>query len=289
MTADSDDRTFLSPSAAREATSLADVTVRPLTTIDECTACVALQNEVWGFGDEVPATLLLVTPKVGGVIAGAFAPDGSMLGFVFGISGVRDGELVHWSHMLAVREGARNLGIGRLLKEYQRAELRRLGVARMFWTFDPLVARNAHLNLNRLGARVVEYVPDMYGITDSPLHYGLATDRLIVSCSTSAQEARVPDIPSYIEQLPVLTPFPRSGDVRLDERAPRAPVVLIEIPTDLAAVIAHSPDAAATWRVATRDHFQWALRQGYDVTALHRDSVTGRAFYVLRVLRDSRA
>ena len=129
---------------------------------------------------------------------------------------------------------------------------------------------------------MVEYVPDMYGITDSPLHYGLPTDRLVVSCSTSAQEARAPDVPPAREQLPVLTPFPRSGDVRLDERAPRAPTVLIEIPADLTAVAAQSPDAVATWRAATRDHFQWALRQGYDVTALHRDSVTGRAFYVLR-------
>jgi predicted GNAT superfamily acetyltransferase len=285
MTAESGDRTLLSPSPAREAISPAHVTVRPLTTIGECTACVALQNEVWGFGDEVPATLLLVAPKVGGVAAGAFAPDGTMLGFVFGISGVRDGELVHWSHMLAVREGARDSGLGRMLKEYQRTELRRLGIARMFWTFDPLVARNAHLNLNRLGARVVEYVPDMYGITESPLHYGLATDRLIVSCSTSAQEARAPDVPPSTERLPVLTPFPRPADVRLDGRAPRAPLVLIEVPTDLAAVVAQSLEAAATWRAATRDHFQWALRQGYDVTALHRDDVTGRAFYVLRDAR----
>jgi predicted GNAT superfamily acetyltransferase len=282
MTTDSDDRTLQSPSATREATSRADVTVRPLTTIAECTACVALQNEVWGFGDEVPATLLLVTPKVGGIAAGAFAPDGTMLGFVFGISGVRDGELVHWSHMLAVREGARDLGLGRMLKEYQRAELRRLGIARMLWTFDPLVARNAHLNLNRLGARVVEYVPDMYGITDSPLHFGLATDRLIVSCSTTAQDARAPEPLQSIEQLPVLTPFPRPGDAGFDERGPRAPTLLIEIPTDLMALIAHSPDAAAMWRAATRDNFQRALQQGYAVTALHRDSVSGRTFYVLR-------
>jgi predicted GNAT superfamily acetyltransferase len=282
MATDSDDRTLQSPAATREATSRADVTVRPLTTIAECTACVALQNEVWGFGDEVPATLLLVTPKVGGIAAGAFAPDGTMLGFVFGISGVRDGELVHWSHMLAVREGARDLGLGRMLKEYQRAELRRLGIARMFWTFDPLVARNAHLNLNRLGARVVEYVPDMYGITDSPLHFGLATDRLIVSCSTAAQDARAPEPLQSTEQLPVLTPFPRPGDVRLDERGPRTPTLLIEIPTDLMAVIARSPDDAATWRAATRDHFQRALQQGYTITALHRDGVSGRTFYVLR-------
>ena len=282
MTADSDDRTLLHPSVEREAASLADITVRPLTTIGECTACVALQNEVWGFGDEVPATLLLVAPKVGGVAAGAFAPDGTMLGFVFGISGVRDGELVHWSHMLAVREGARNLGVGRTLKEYQRAELRRLGVARMFWTFDPLVARNAHLNLNRLGARAVEYVPDMYGITDSPLHYGIATDRLIVSCSTAAHEPRAPDALPNLERLPVMTPFPHPEDVRLEERAPRPPAVLIEIPADLAAVVASSPNAAATWRSATRDYFQWALQRGYVVTAFHRDGVTGRAFYVLR-------
>ena len=76
-----------------------------------------------------------------------------MLGFVFGMTGVQDGRLVHWSDLLAVRPEARDRGLGRRLKLYQRSLVAELGVTRMLWTYDPLVARNAHLNLNALGAR----------------------------------------------------------------------------------------------------------------------------------------
>ncbi|HSY82913.1 MAG TPA: hypothetical protein VK807_14175, partial [Gemmatimonadaceae bacterium] len=103
--------------------------------------------------------------------AGAFDGDGPMLGFVFGVSGVIAGEIVHWSDMLAVHADARNRGIGRALKRFQRDAVLAMGIKTMYWTYDPLVARNAHLNLNVLGAQVTEYVPDMYGP---------GTDRFIV-------------------------------------------------------------------------------------------------------------
>src|SRR5439155_9004142 len=162
------------------------VCLRLLSSVDDCRACVELQRDVWGWdqADIVPATLLHVVDYVGGLVAGAFDPNSILLGFVFGITGIRDGEIVHWSHMLGVREAARNMGVGRMLKEYQRRVLAERGVARIYWTFDPLQAKNAYFNLNRLGAHVVEYVPDMYGVTGSPLHLGLATDRLVVCLST---------------------------------------------------------------------------------------------------------
>src|SRR5690606_28979184 len=99
---------------------------------------------------------------------------------VFGLTGLEHGRLVHWSHMLAVRPEWRDLGVGTRLKAYQREAVARLGVEVIYWSFDPLMARNAHLNLNRLGARVAEYVEDMYGATGSTLHAGLGTDRLVV-------------------------------------------------------------------------------------------------------------
>ena len=99
---------------------------------------------------------------------------------MFGITGVQEGQLVHWSHMLAVERAYRDHGLGRRLKECQRELLRELGVDTIYWTFDPLVARNAHLNLNRLGTTVREYVPDMYGDTGSPLHT-FGTDRFVVA------------------------------------------------------------------------------------------------------------
>ena len=142
-----------------------------------------LQELTWGrgFADRIPASLLLITQKTGGIAAGAFEPDGSLAGFVLGFTGIRHGQPAHWSHMLAVRPDVRDRGIGRALKQYQREQLVAAGVAVMYWTFDPLVARNAHLNLTELGALVEEYVPDLYGPgDDSPLDRGMGTDRLIL-------------------------------------------------------------------------------------------------------------
>jgi len=259
-----------------------DVTLRPLATIDEYVDCVAIQTETWGadYDERVPPALLQVAAKVGGLVIGAFSSDGALQGFVFGLAGEKDGERVHWSHMLAVRSRARGAGIGRLLKEYQRAELARRGVSRLYWTFDPLQARNAHLNVNRLGVRVIDYVVDMYGTSRSPLHLGIPTDRFVVMWRTTDQQggaAATPDDPC----LPVLTAFPRSGDNLLNGDPERATSALIEIPLDVQRVVEESPALAAWWRTSTRQHFQWALEHGYSITALRRDLDTSRAFYII--------
>ena len=275
------------PAARADAGALADeqsdISVRPITTRAECQACVTLQHEIWGDEDAAPASVLQVVSHVGGIVAGAFAADGELLGFVFGLPALMDGAVAHWSHVLGVRESARNAGVGRLLKEYQRGELARRGIERMYWTYDPLVAKNAHLNLNLLGARVVEYVRDMYGTTASPLHNGLATDRLIVVCDTGPRRA-APTQPSArrLERCPVLTLEPRAGDVPASmEDGARPRTLLLEIPADFQLLAAQASDRAARWHAATRAHFEWALLNGYTVTALHRDPVTSRAFYVL--------
>jgi predicted GNAT superfamily acetyltransferase len=265
----------------------ADIAVRPVATRAECQACVALQHEIWGpkHEDAVPASILQVVAKVGGIVAGAFTPDGELVGFVFGLPALIDGTIAHWSHVLGVRESSRNAGVGRLLKEYQRAELARRGIARMYWTFDPLVAKNAHLNLNLLGARVVEYVRDMYGTTTSPLHNGLATDRLVVACDTSPDASRpARDAMPPFARAPVLTAEPRSGDVTaLIVGAHRPHTLLLEVPVDIQLVTAQTADGAALWHSAVRTHFEWALQHGYAVTGLRRDPVTSRAFYVLEL------
>jgi predicted GNAT superfamily acetyltransferase len=258
----------------------ATVHIRPLTSVDDGHACVELQRHVWGWdqADVVPATLLHVVGYVGGLAAGAFDQHGALLGFVFGISGVRDGQLAHWSHMLGVRESARNMGVGRMLKEYQRNTLAALGIGRIYWSFDPLMAKNAYFNLNRLGANVVEYVPDMYGTTDSPLHLGLATDRLVVCLETTGR-ATVADHPPAHDRLPILTAFPRLSDFTMSvgDRSPET--ALIEIPADVLDVLSRSPAAARTWRLAVRDHFQWALSRGYAISGVQVDADAGRFFY----------
>jgi len=174
------------------------------------------------------------------------------------------------------------MGLGRTLKEYQRRVLAERGVTRIFWTFDPLMAKNAYFNLNRLGVRVVEYVPDMYGTTGSPLHLGLATDRLVVASATTAQGSAAFVLPAPPnERAPILTPFARLNDTTITTGSDRPPSVLLEIPQDVLDVLAKSPTAARTWRVAVRDHFTWALTHGYAVRGVHRSSTSGRTFYVM--------
>ncbi|MFL5580890.1 MAG: GNAT family N-acetyltransferase [Gemmatimonadaceae bacterium] len=232
-----------------------DVTVRRAATHAEYAEVVAIQRETWGadFTEVVPPAILMVAQKIGGVTAAAFAPDGRMLGFVFGLAGVKDGRAVHWSDMLAVRREARGLGIGPRLKAYQRELALAAGATRMYWTYDPLVARNAHVNLVKLGARAVEYVPDMYGAsTGSVLHEGIGTDRLVVEWELQGGRG------------------PRSVG--------REPV-LVEIPSDVESLLASDPGEARAWRERTRAAFTRHLADGYAVTGLvERD---GRVFYEL--------
>ncbi|HYM22628.1 MAG TPA: GNAT family N-acetyltransferase [Vicinamibacterales bacterium] len=259
----------------------AHIDIRPLRTMAECNACVELQRQVWGFdqSETVPATLLHVVDFVGGLAAGAFDESDQLVGFVFGVSGMRDGELVHWSHMLAVRESARNLGLGRMLKEHQREVMASHGIRRMFWSFDPLMAKNAYFNFNRLGASVVEYVRDMYGTTASPLHLGLPTDRLVVTTPTTAADSER-SLPTD-DVLPVLTPFPQRGDdlMAIGERRPDA--LMIEVPSDILEITRRSLATARQWRLAVREHFEWALSNDYRVASVRRNAPSDREFYVL--------
>ncbi|MGI8547904.1 MAG: hypothetical protein ACR2M1_11310 [Gemmatimonadaceae bacterium] len=126
-----------------------ELTFRHVATLSEYEACVALQRETWGrgFTEVVPATILRVSQYVGGITAGAFDAEDRLVGFVFGITGVRDGRLVHWSDLLAVRPEVRDCGVGYRLKLFQREALLAGGISTMFWTYDPLVAKNAYFNL----------------------------------------------------------------------------------------------------------------------------------------------
>src|SRR5690348_914527 len=111
---------------ARVEPGASPMVIRTLASEDDLRACVALQKLTWGadYDEFVPPSILTVTQKIGGVAAGAFDEDGTMLGFVFGLPGVRGGQIIHWSDMLAVREDARDRGVGQRLKEFQRAAAR---------------------------------------------------------------------------------------------------------------------------------------------------------------------
>jgi predicted GNAT superfamily acetyltransferase len=268
-----------------------DVVIRPLTTQADLRACVVLQYETWGadFGEAVPPAILTVTQRLGGVAAGAFDAGGRLLGFVFGLTGVERGRIVHWSDMLAVRPELRDAGLGRRLKAWQRDAARAAGAEVMYWTYDPLVARNAHLNFNRLGVRAHEYVEDMYGESTSVLHRGLGTDRLVVAwpLAERPERSRCPsgeaaEVPEALRAAPLLNGGTRLPALDSRPAADDAPDARrIAVPLDVHAVLAADPATAARWRVETRAAFQWALPRGYRVAGVYRDPAAGLAYYIL--------
>lgn len=124
-----------------------------------------LQRLIWG-GDDVPAHVLLAAEYNGGLCAGAFV-GGTLAGFVWGFLGldsrVDPPRLKHCSHQLGVHPDYRNRGLGFLLKRFQWEFVRGQGIELITWTYDPLLATNAHLNIARLGATCATYRRDEYG------------------------------------------------------------------------------------------------------------------------------
>ena len=232
---------------------LADVALRPLSGQAEMAACVDLQRITWGagFAETVPPAFLFVAQRTGGIASGAFAPDGALLGFVFGISGVEDGRLIHWSDMLAVRPDARGIGLGVALKLHQRDLLLARGIELVYWTFDPLEARNAHINFSRLGIVVRRYMRDVYGDTGSDLHAGIGTDRLLGEwhIATPRVEAR----------LAGAVPQPPAGEV-----------ARVSVPLDIQAMKRTDPAAAHEQRTLSRHAFEDYLGRGWVAVDVER-------------------
>ncbi len=236
--------------------------LRDLVSDDDYKAAVDLQRRTWGdrFEDTVPQAILRISQKMGGVLVGAFDAQDRMLGFLYGLSGFRHGRRAHWSHMLAVTPEARGRGLGRELKVFQREILLPLGVETVYWTYDPLVARNANLNLNRLGALPVEYVVNMYGEdTGSALHSGLGTDRFVVAWPILSSR-----VDWLITGAAAAAPTRDTPPLRVDETLPGT--VWVEAPPDIGALLDSSPETAFDWRCRTRAAFQEHLGAGLDVT-----------------------
>ena len=157
-----------------------DLVLRNCTTLKEFAECVLLQKEVWGFSDVelVPLRIFSLAPKIGGQVVGAWDGE-TLVGFAMAIPGNRHGRPYLHSHMVAVKEGYRNIGMGRKLKLFQREDAIARGYELMEWTFDPLEIKNSYFNLERLGAVARRYNVNQYGITNSPLQGSLPTDRLV--------------------------------------------------------------------------------------------------------------
>lgn len=262
------------------------ILLRGLEGDEDWAACVDVQRSVWGrdFRECVPPSLLRVAAETGGLVAGAF-DEGRLLGFVLGFTALRQGRLAHWSHMLAVRAEARGHGLGTRLKLFQRERLLARGIDEALWTFDPLLAPNARLNILHLGARPIEYVVDMYGShTGSHLHGEMATDRLVAlwklggERTLSAVRGERPAPPG--DAPPALIRV--DGQVRCADPLPPDERVLIPIPEDFTALLSDAPEEAGRWRRVTRRAFRTYLSRGYEVTSFgRRAGEPSRAAYVL--------
>ncbi len=268
-----------------------EIVLRPLHSAEDFDRCVALQKETWGedFTEVVPPSLLMVSQKLGGVAVGAFDPAGRLLGFVFGMTGVEGGRMIHWSDMLAVRPECRGAGLGRQLKLTQRERLLELGVGVMRWSCDPLEAANAHLNINRLGARPIEYLENMYGeTTGSTRHAGIGTDRFIVEWDLTGErvqaaiaERRSID-PAIAAGVPVVNTSAGTGDPLTGSfDLPDLPSIRVEIPADIQGTKTADPQAARAWRACTRHTFRHYLEAGYAIEGFLTDALSGRCFYFL--------
>ena len=171
-----------------------EIVIRECTSTEELDNCVLLQREVFGLPDlEIsPRRHLIVSRQAGGWTLGAFSGD-RLVGFVHHLTGVRDGnEIFGYSHMMAVALDYQNKGVGARLKWSQRARAMEEGRTFIKWTWDPMQARNAYFNLNRLGVTVRSYAENFYG-TDYPVSpapaggTGMDSDRLFAEWKLRAR------------------------------------------------------------------------------------------------------
>ena len=168
------------------ATSQADLKnlqIRPLQSLEEFNETLRLQKLIWGFDESetVASRLFGVFSHIGGSSLGAFL-DGGLVGYTLAFAAFKPDRKAYWhSHMAGVDPSLHNLGIGRKLKLRQREEALASGLDLIEWTFDPLQARNAFFNIERLGTSIEAYIPNFYGVTSSELHGYLPTDRLVAA------------------------------------------------------------------------------------------------------------
>ncbi len=224
-----------------------------------------LQARAWEMEPRgiVPGALMGIIASGGGILLAAYDRDHGdrPIGFVLGLLARRDGRLYHASHMLATDPTYQGRGIGAALKRRQREVALAQGLDLMTWTFDPLIARNAHLNLHKLGAISRAYYEDYYGPMDDRFNGGLPTDRLLVEWRLNGP---VPPVPLSVLAPPTPILIAQGGKpvLRL-ERAPAGAPLSVWVPGDSTAIKERDPAAALDWRLALRRAFSWAFAHDY--------------------------
>jgi predicted GNAT superfamily acetyltransferase len=274
-----------------------DWTIHLLENAEEMADVEDLQRLVWSDSetDVVPTHMLMALAHNGGLVIGALA-SGELVGVSVGFPGIYDTpdgpRLKHHSHLLGVHPQWRDRGVGFALKRAQWQMVRHQGIDRVTWTYDPLLSRNAHLNVTRLGAVCNTYRRSEYGDMRDGLNAGLPSDRFQVDwwVNTKRVERRLSR-----RSRPVLTldhyltagvlllearPDPRGGSRPLEQvPALSGSLLLVEIPAEFLALKEADLGLGRDWRFYTREVFETAFAAGYLVTDFVFDA--GRSFYVL--------
>jgi predicted GNAT superfamily acetyltransferase len=201
---------------------MSSITVRPLHSVAEFKECVELERAIWSDTDleTEPSVTFVIAHHTGGQVLGAFDGE-TMVGFSKAYIGLHGETPYLHSHQAGVLASHRDRHIGRQIKLFQRDDALRRGIRLIEWTFDPLETKNAHFNINRLGAISRTYIPNFYGITTSPLHRGIPTDRLLVEWHLDSPRviAAIGDIAYAPAVCPAVVQLPATGakDVDLED------------------------------------------------------------------------
>ena len=228
-------------------------------------ACVRIQKDIWGYAEHelYPQRLFINLGRIGGHVLGAFSSQGALVGFVASMPAWHGRHRYLHSLSLGVMRGHENQGLGRALKLAQRDLALGAGIDSIEWSFDPLRAKNANLNINRLGAIVRRYEPDYYGHVDSRFQQGLPSDRLIAEWWLNS-----PRVKRALAGKPV----------RNSRQKPRR---VVEIPTDVDALIKGNIEEARTWQGRVRENLQSCFGEKLAITGFTHDGKS--AHYILDI------
>lgn len=267
------------------ASSAETVQVRSLRTAGQMQTAADLLASIWvpdGQGEPpVETGMLVALEHAGNYVSAAFAGE-QMVGATVGFLGLRDSQagrsqLMH-SHLAGVLPAFTGQGIGAAMKQHQRAWCLERGIGLMEWTFDPLVARNARFNLHKLGAAIIEYLPDFYGEMRDGINAGQGSDRALISWNLPApQPAQDPEPVSPHQPLTVLditgdaaplNPLPQEQVVAASTEAG---AVHLRIPQDIEALRRQDPGMAAQWRLALGQTMGPLMSAGWSVSGISRE------------------
>jgi predicted GNAT superfamily acetyltransferase len=247
---------------ARDAASAAGVTLVPLLTVEDADRINEVIDRTWG-GQHLDREVVRALAASGNVSWGA-SDDGRIVGFVLGWAGVDDRGLHVHSHMLASIPDSRHRGVGTALKLAQRAQALDQGIDVMRWTFDPLLARNAWLNIGKLGAVIDAFERDFYGSMQDTLNQGERSDRAFVAWHLRREPgSRTPppaeDLVADRDGVPISIDRAGSGAAR------------ITVPREYLKVRERDPGLADRWREAIARAFESCLGAGLIGVAFDRE------------------